>query len=87
MGQQQHAQRNAQQSARDEGQQMRRGEPPAHRERRQQLPGQGAEHRQRRRQLRIHRPGPERHGHHAEAEARQTLHETRGHGAHHDQYV
>ena len=76
-GQQLHAQRHAGQPAGHEGPQHFPVETAPHREHRQQLAGQRAEHGQRGRQARIQRQGPERHRHHAEREARQTLHESR----------
>ena len=74
-GQQLHAQRHASPPA-TKGQQLPVETAP-HREHRQQLAGQRAEHGQRGRQARIQGPGPERHRHHAEREARQALHESR----------
>jgi len=70
-----HAHRNAGQAAQHERQQQAQVEPAADREYRQQLPHQCTEYRQRGGQPRIQRPGPERHGHHAEGKAGQALHE------------
>ncbi|KAG1165237.1 hypothetical protein G6F35_018895 [Rhizopus arrhizus] len=87
MRQEHDAQRDAQQPACDERQQMRHRETAPYRERGQQLSGQRAEHGHRGRQPGVNGPRPERHGHHPEPESRQALHKPCGHGADQDQHI